>query len=155
MFRVFLFVSTIIFSTVFNDRTDFYNALSGESAEEIDKIITKLENEKKSPMVNAYLGALYMKKSGFLRVPAEKLELFRKGQQMLDHEIELQPQNTEMRFVRLIMQEKSPKMLKYNSNIQEDKAIILKNFSKLDRDLKNFISDFAVTSKYLKPEELK
>ncbi len=137
------------------DRKLFFDALSGNSCELIDHSITLLEKEKPGSKVNAYLGALYMKKANFVKLPVEKMEIFKKGQMMLENEILNHPDNTEFRFIRLILQEHTPKMLKYNSNTEEDKRIIIQNYTKLDKDLKHLISEYSHASKILKPEDLK
>ncbi len=137
------------------ERNIFYSAVSGDSVEQVDQAIEKLEKIKKTPIVKAYIGALYIKKAGFLKVPKEKLDVFKQGQELLDNEIQLQPNNVEMRFVRLMMQEQTPKVLNYKNNINEDKKKIVQNFGKIDSELQAIIRDYAKTSKILKPEELK
>lgn len=152
---LYLFCLTFITVQADNDRKAFYNALSGNSLEEVEKSIIKYERQKSGSKVNAYLGALYMKKAFFLKVPKEKMETFRKGQNMLESEISNNPNNTEYRFIRLILQEHSPKILKYNSNIEEDTLFVINNFSRLDTEMKQIITDYSGSSKHIKPEELK
>jgi hypothetical protein len=90
-----------------------------------------------------------MKKSGFEKTPKEKLELFKQGKTLLEKEISSNAKNTEYRFLRLIIQENAPAILKYQSNIVEDAKWIKANYSSLATDVKNSIVSYAKTSKNL------
>lgn len=135
------------------ERNTFYNTLSGNSLENIDNTIKILEKEKATPIINAYKGSLLMKKSSFITKPKEKLAIFKTGRMLLEEEIEKQPNNIEMRLLRLIIQENCPKILKYNTQLEEDKIIIIKGFSSSEKDLKSIIKDYSKTSKILNPKD--
>lgn len=134
------------------DRKSYYEVLSGQSLEKIEQKIAFLEKAGKSSIHNAYLGGLYMKKASFLTKPKEKIDTFNKGKELLETEIKLFPNNTEYRFIRLILQEHAPQFLKYNSNIEEDKIVIVKMYSTLDKELQIIIQDYTKTSAILTPE---
>lgn len=150
----FLIICNYFFFQVIQvDKTAFYNVLKGNSPKEIDITIDKIQKEKPDCLINAYLGALYMKKSSFVRKPVEKLKIFNQGKLLLEESITANPANTEMRLLRLIIQENSPKHLKYNGQIMEDKAVIIRNYRKTDTELKGIIKDYAKASLILKPED--
>jgi hypothetical protein len=137
------------------DKGSYYKALSSGEEESIDKILAKLETEKTSPKVNAYKGALTMKKAGFVKGVGGKVKTFKKGAHLLEDEIKSNPGNTEFRFLRLTIQENAPGILKYNKEIDADKQAVVSGFDRLDTDLKNVITDYAKDSKVLKESDLK
>nr|WP_295930178.1 hypothetical protein [uncultured Dyadobacter sp.] len=137
------------------DKLAYYKALSSGEEESIDKVLARLESEKVSPKVNAYKGALTMKKAGFVKGVGGKVKTFKKGAHLLEDEINSNPGNTEFRFLRLTVQEHAPGILKYNKEIDADKQAVVSGFDKLDADLKTVITDYARDSKVLKESDLK
>ncbi len=136
-------------------RKVYYKALSGGEEAPIDKMLEKLENEKASSKVNAYKGALIMKKAGYEKGVGGKVKTFKKGAHLLEDEIKSNPSNTEFRFLRLTVQEHAPKILKYNKELDEDKQAVIAGYSKLDPDLKEVIADYVKDSEILKQSDLK
>ncbi|QYS86754.1 hypothetical protein JJC03_01540 [Flavobacterium oreochromis] len=55
--------------------------------------------------------------------------------------------SVEIRLIRLSIQEHTPKFLKYKSNIEEDKKIILLGFNKQNSGLKEYIQRYVFQSK--------
>lgn len=60
----------------------------------------------------------------------DKLSYFNQGTALLDEAVNLEPYNPEIRFLRLSVQEKSPRMLNYNNFIEQDASVILDSFNK-------------------------
>lgn len=137
------------------DKDTYYKALSSGQEESIDHVLASLETGKSSSKVNAYKGALTMKKAGFVKGVGGKVKTFKKGAHLLEDEIKNNPGNTEFRFLRLTVQEHAPGILKYNKEIDADKQAIVSGYDKLDADLKNVIADYAKDSKVLKESDLK
>lgn len=137
------------------DKEVFYKALSSGQEDSIDRALARLQTEKSSPKVNAYKGALTMKKAGFVKGVGGKVKTFKKGAELLEDEIKSNPDNTEFRFLRLTVQEHAPGILKYNKEIDADKQAVVSGYDKLDADLKNVIADYAKDSKVLKGSDLK
>lgn len=135
-------------------KKDVYNALEGNSVDQIDNVLLALDNGAPSLPVNAYKGALYMKKASLLNALNQKLNTFNQGKDLLEAEINKQNSNAELRFLRLIIQENAPAFLKYNNDIQTDKKVIMLNYKTLDEELKNIINNYANTSKVLTPSDL-
>jgi hypothetical protein len=137
------------------DKAVYYKALASGEEQSIDRVLAKLEEQKASPKVNAYKGALTMKKAGFVKVLGGKVKTFKQGAHLLEEQIKNNPQNTEFRFLRLAVQEHAPGILKYNKELQEDKQAVVSGFDKLDAELKGVITDYARDSKVLKEADLK
>lgn len=147
--KIIIVISVFMLFQQHTDKKTYYEVLSEKSVERIDQKIAEIEKAATSSIKNAYLGGLYMKKSSFLKKPKDKLDMFNKGKNLLENEITRNPNNAEYRFIRLILQEHSPIMLKYNTNIEDDKQFIEKKFSTLDKDLQGIIKEYASTSKIL------
>lgn len=137
------------------DKTSFYEALSSGSEKKIEAEIAKLNNTKTASLTNAYLGALLMKKAGFLKGAGAKVKAFKKGAGLLEEEINANPANPEYRFIRLTIQEHAPAILKYNKNKAEDKKVIMSAFGDLEPDLQRIIKDYSRSSKVIKVDDLR
>ena len=155
LFITALFIFNSSFSNNPFSKKELYIALSDSSIQKIDSVFTKLESTNESPAINAYKGALLMKRASLIKVPKEKLNAFKKGKLLLESEIEKDPQNAEYRFLRLSIQENAPKVLNYHDNISEDKAVIVNKYKTLDDELKMFILDYSEDSKFIKSSDLK
>ena len=148
-----LFIGLTLTSSL--NRVEVYTALSSSSMTAINSTINQLEKEKSSTKNTAYKGALITKKADLLEDLKSKLIHVKKGISLLESAIKSQPDNVEFRFLRLTVQENCPKIVKYNTNIIEDKKMILNKFSTLDQELKNIIKDYAAISKVITPSELR
>ncbi len=159
-FKLILRIAIIVFcvfsiSSCFAiERASFYNVFSQGTMPEIDVKLTEYINSDTSSQINAYRGALLLKKSGLIKIPTKKIQTARLGIALLEREIQLHPQNIEFRFLRLVIQEQTPDILKYKANLVQDNEIILKYFNSLDEELKLIIKDYAIKSKVLNSAKL-
>ncbi|MBU2938193.1 hypothetical protein KO494_01450 [Lacinutrix sp. C3R15] len=84
----------------------------------------------------------------------EKKEGFIQGVTLVEYAITKAPNNIEVRFIRLGIQENTPKILKYKGNIEEDKLFILKQYKNISSSrLKKHIKDYILQSKAFTDEE--
>lgn len=95
-----------------------------------------------------------MKKSGLVKSAHQKLNLFKDGKKKLEKAISLEPDNGEYRFLRLMIQENCPPILKYNAQIPEDLKKIQISYKNFDPDLKTAVLNYSKKSKYLKESDL-
>jgi len=132
------------------NKKHFYDVFKGESIDSVE-VLLKIYEEIEVPTADVilYKGALYIKKSGFLKGLNEKLELFKKGRKIVEKEIEEQPDNVEYRFVRLIIQEKVPAILRYHSNKEEDAQMVITGVNQLEKDVQEAIFDYSKNSSSL------
>jgi hypothetical protein len=91
-----------------------------------------------------------MKKAGLMGKPKDKINLFKAGKTKLEAAIANDKNNTEFRFLRLILQEHAPKIVKYRNNLDEDSKFISTNFDKLSNTLQKLVSAYSKKSKILK-----
>ena len=94
-----------------------------------------------------------MKKAGLLSKAKEKLSTFKSGRQKLEAAISREPGNAEFRFLRLIIQENAPKIVKYKTSINEDGMIVRTSFKKLPPVVQQAIRDYSKKSKTLAPSD--
>ncbi|MEO6720100.1 MAG: hypothetical protein ABIN67_07025 [Ferruginibacter sp.] len=134
------------------DVATFYAAFSKNDTDQLNALLTEL-NETSVPAKEAYEGALLMKKAGLLSKAKEKLKLFKSGREKLEAAIKKDPDNYEYRFLRLIIQENVPKIVRYKSNIKEDGALIRSSYKKLPPIVQQAIRDYSKTSKILNPAD--
>ena len=132
---------------------NFYRALFSDDILQLESQFMSLEQlHAKDTM--AYSGALGMKKAGLLSTPREKLSFFKDGRRKLEQAITLDSGNVEYRFLRLIIQENAPPLMRYNGQLDEDKNFIRQKYTQLGSSLKSEIQKYSKTSKVLLTSDL-
>ncbi|WP_452232902.1 hypothetical protein [Lacinutrix sp. MEBiC02595] len=102
----------------------------------------------------AYKGAAMALVAKHAKTLKEKKEDFIAGVTLVEYAVEKAPNNIEVRFIRIGIQENTPKLLKYKGNIDEDKHFILKQFHGIKSSaLKKHIKDYILQSKGFTDEE--
>lgn len=132
------------------DKSAFYHAMASEKTEEINNQLSIVRSSSVTEK-DAYEGALLMKKAGLVTKAKEKLNLFKTGRVKLESSIKKEPGNTEFYFLRIIIQEHAPKMVKYNHDLENDSLQIRTNYKNLPPVVQQAISDYSKKSKVLKP----
>jgi len=134
------------------DKPAFYNVLAYGNVDKVTAELTLIEassiREKE-----AYAGVLLMKKAGLVSKPAEKLRLFKTGRIRLETALARDSTNGEYHFLRLIIQEHAPKIVKYSADLEKDSKIIHHTFKSLTPAAKQAIIDYSQHSKVLRPED--
>jgi len=130
------------------DVATVYAALAGDNLNELEKILALLK-ESTSPHKEAYEGALLMKKAGLIHGLNDKLASFKAGRKKLESAINQHTDNAEYRFLRLLIQENAPKILKYRNNIKDDSKLVIDSFSKLPIIVRQAVKDYSKKSKVL------
>jgi len=134
------------------DKSVFYAVMAGENVEELNSLLAQLK-ETTIPEKVAYEGALLMKKAGLVKKPKDKLSLFKSGRLKLEAAIQGNEENIEYRFLRLIIQENAPKIVKYKNDLKSDTALIVKSFKKLAPVVQQAVKDYCKNSKLLKSSD--
>ncbi len=131
------------------DKAAFYAVMETGSIDEIDAQLVIIKKTTFAEKL-AYEGALLMKKAGMMAKPKDKINFFKSGRTKLEAAIAAEKDNVEYRFLRLIMQEHAPKIVKYRNELEEDSKLIKTNFNKLSAQLQQLITDYSKKSKVLK-----
>ena len=106
-----------------------------------------------SPEKEGYEGAMIIRKAGLVKLPTERLKLFKKGRIKLESALMSEPENGEYHFLRLIIQENAPKIVKYSTNLEADKQFVIKSFKKFSPALQQVVTGYSKSSKILHPQD--
>lgn len=145
---LFLFVSIFAFQSVSLSEIRKAYATANSSKQNALKFYDELDNYSGSNQtILAYKGAAYALQSKYVGTKESKKENFTKGVAYIEKAIKAEPNNIEIRMIRLSVQENIPKMLKYKMNINEDKNQILKLYDSQTNEVKQLIKSYVKTSK--------
>ena len=92
------------------------------SCEEFLKVMTLHKDE--DPTAEGYFALATMLQAKRYGNPFTKLSFFNKGKKILEHVIEKNPDNAELRFLRFAVQTEVPAILLYYGDIADDQAIL-------------------------------
>lgn len=96
------------------------------------------------PVLIAYKGAVGTMMAAYAHGLNEKKQIFRDGRELLEYAVATEPDNVEIRCIRLSVQENVPKITGYRKNQEEDKAFILQHYASMkDADAQAFVKGFA------------
>lgn len=135
------------------DKTAFYSVLASGNADKIDAELAILASASIHEK-EAYEGVLLMKKAGLVTKPAEKLRFFKTGRIKLETSLKGDSTNGEYHFLRLIIQEHAPKIVKYSADLEKDSHYVHHAFKSLSPAVRQAIIDYSKKSKILRPEDL-
>ena len=109
-----------------------------KSCKELDNL-TKNCSPKLAPVEFSYNIISHLMQCNFIFNPFVKYTTFTKSTQQLDSMIYLNPQYTEIRFLRYLVQLNCPRFLGYRTNLENDYKFIMSKIKSEDEDLKDFI----------------
>ncbi|HTI58842.1 hypothetical protein [Mucilaginibacter sp.] len=135
------------------EKAAFYAVMKSGDIAAIDNEIQNLSTAPEKDR-DGYTGALLMKKADLLRKNKDKLKSFKEGRIKLETALIAEPDNTEFHFLRLTIEEHAPRIVKYRSDIEKDKAFVIKNFKNLSPAVQHAILDYCSNSKVLHKEDL-
>ena len=129
------------------------NAANSENAsKEFLSKFADVTNESNKTLV-AYKGASITISSKFIKKVSEKIKIFKEGTKLVEFAVASEPNNIEIRLIRLSIQENVPKIVKYNANKKEDIAFLLVHYKEQTSALRNYIKNFILQSKSFTAEE--
>ena len=91
---------------------------------ESEDVFVKNYTLSSQPSILAYVCAVEMKQAKYSFNPIVKLKIFKQTKKKLDSLIKSHPADVHLRYIRLVLQEKTPVVLGYNNNIEEDKVFL-------------------------------
>lgn len=130
----------------------FYTVMASGN---VDQINAELMRVAAASIIEkeAYEGALLMKKAGLMTKPADKLKFFKSGRIKLESSLIKDSSNGEYHFLRLIIQEHAPGVVKYHAELKKDSQYIHNVFKSLSPIVQQAIIDYSKNSKILRPED--
>ncbi len=111
-------------------RANYGNAVSDKKL--CQQMMAELAQTKNNSATHlAYLGALQTIWARHVLSPVSKLNTFKEGKRNIEQAIQKEPENAELRFIRLSVQKNAPSFLGYKSNVKEDSEFVRKNRRKI------------------------
>lgn len=134
-------------------RRDF--KVGHQEEETCKRHLETLEEYANDPIERGYEAAYHMFMAKHTGNPLKKMAYFRNGRKMLEKEIADNPNNVELRYIRLCIQYYIPSYLGYKDNIEEDKDFLVDNLYKLrDEETKQLIYTYLEGAKMYSEKEL-
>ncbi|MBL0102636.1 MAG: hypothetical protein IPP51_01995 [Bacteroidetes bacterium] len=111
-----------------------------------DALIERLQNiQGNDPLIAAYVGALTAVKAKFSMIPWRKYNYCKDGLKAISESIAKSPENIEIRYLRLVIEYKTPKIAGLQGDMESDKSKIAALFSnEQDIHLKKMIASFIL-----------
>lgn len=147
-FVLVLLLSILPFGISLSEVREKY-AKAEESPEITENLFSALSDIKETDdtIFLAYKGAVLTLKAKHSKGIKHKKEFFKNGVALLESALSASPNNLEIHFIRLTVQENAPKIVRYNKQIEADKRFILENYnSSKDDALKKIIKKYSSKS---------
>jgi hypothetical protein len=152
MLRVFIVLMVLSYGTV-----SAQDALLSDIRENIEgvfkteEVCLRLHQEfesadiSQSILLQGYKGGVLMGMARHHINPFKKMSFFNDGKKLIESAISIEPENLELRFLRLTIQTNLPEFLGYSESKKKDKAFVLVGLEKEDNEMlkkrmRNFIS---------------
>lgn len=119
--------------------------LSNENAKNFIELAEKKSSS--DPVTSAYKAAAKVLEAKVTTEKNKRKSFVKSGATSLESIIKSNPNNAELRVIRMSVQENIPKIVGYNKNLKEDKTFLLTNYAKQNPELKNYIKKFIEQSK--------
>lgn len=134
---LYLFVISEMRADILDDVRKNYDKMA--SNEELCKsAIANLKGTKNNSSTHlGYLGGLQTIWANHVFSMMSKLNTFKEGKKNIEEAIKKEPDNVELRFIRLSVQKNAPSFLGYKSNITEDIQFIKNNRSQIKSPVLN------------------
>src|SRR5690554_1053873 len=106
-------------------RKNYSSAASNEML--CEEMIKELQKNKDENVYLGYLGGFQTVWANHVFNPISKLNTFNEGKKNIEIAIKKDPQNIELRFIRLSVQINAPSFLGYNAQKLEDESFLIQN----------------------------
>lgn len=125
---------------------------SEANAKEFSAKMADISNSDDKTLV-AYKAASILLISKFEKKIQAKMDRFKEGAKLLESTIKSEPNNIEIRMIRLSIQENVPGITGYKKNIKEDKNFIITHYNEQNIALKEYLKAFVLQSKSFSDKE--
>lgn len=148
-FIIPLFCLFFLGSPSISEVRKMYATASNSKTESADLLLklSDVEVGDSNSVLVAYKGGGLALKGKFCSKIRDKKSNLVAGAKYIEAAVKASPNNVEIRFIRLSVQENLPSFISYRKNIKEDKAFIISNFKTLTGESKEYIKNFILQSK--------
>jgi len=152
LITTFLVVSLVVNPDITEIRKLYPSAaVTEKSALALAEKLADVNNSNEKTLV-AYKGASITLKSKFSKGISNKIKFLKEGAKHIEFALAGEPNNIEIRLIRLSVQENVPAIASYNKNIADDKKFILSHYEQAG-SLKDYIKNFILQSKSFSDKE--
>lgn len=99
------------------------------------KLYKDLQSSSLTTIEMGYLGVIESMLATHTNDPIKKISYFNAGKSNLENSILKLPNNTELRYLRLMLQLNVPSILGYSKNIEDDRSFIVKTIASQQNEL--------------------
>ena len=128
----FLIFLLLIFNPACDEMPALREAFFKINSEEALNNFFKTIDKSNCAQSKAYACVAEMMKAQYVFSPYSKYKHFANGRDALESFIKKYPNNVEARFLRFVVQRKTPKIVGYKNEMENDAAFIRKNIAKSD-----------------------
>jgi hypothetical protein len=156
LFTLLFLLSGSTKSEISEIRKIYTNAAKSETNAKLfaDRLSSVSDTDENKILV-AYKGCSLTLQSKFSGNLIDKIRYMKDGAGLIDHAAGTDPQNIEIRMIRLSVQESVPGIVNYRQDIETDKAFILAHYHEADPETKDFVVNFIRQSKSFSKAEKK
>ena len=153
LFSLFLWIAFIANPDLAAIRKMYPTVTKSESsAKEFTAKLANISDDDDKILV-AYKAASVLLDSKYEKKLGAKMERFKEGAKLLESTIKSEPNNIEIRMIRLSIQENVPGITGYKKNIKEDKKFITDHYDEQNGPLKEYLKNFILQSKSFSEKE--
>lgn len=124
-----------------------------QSIKELYEMLQPIDRSDSKTLV-AYKGAATTMMAKFAKGIRDKKNYFDQGRELIEYAISQDPNNVEIRLVRISVQENAPRILGYHGEIEQDREFVINNYQKVkDAGAKKFIRGYVSKSESFSDEQ--
>ncbi len=151
------FISTFSFAQNDLEKTREAFRLASKTEEQAEKFNNLMKAEDldlEENLHKVYLGASEATLAKFHALGEGKIKSAKAGKKHIEEAVKADKENLEIRLVRLIIQENTPKIAGYKENIEEDKEFIIKHFKSTSTDIQHYIKKVIEETEIFNEKEI-
>lgn len=122
-------MAAVLSSISIRDVVDEFHKLDSRASEQL---FIKNHQESNEPSILAYVYAIEMKQAEYESNPLLKLKIFFDVKKKIEKLVKHYPDDVHIRYIRLVLQEKTPSILGYRNHIDEDKIFLHHKLNTID-----------------------
>lgn len=145
---LFAFIGLLFLATDLADVRKMYPdaSKSKATADAFYSLMADVDENHSNKVLVAYKGCAETLKSKFSSNIPDKIKFMKAGAKMIDGAVTSEPDNVEIRMIRLSVQENVPSIVNYRANRKEDHDFIIENYGK-NPSTKEYVKNFILRSK--------
>lgn len=114
-----------------SDVRDNYGKAAGDK-KICAKMLDDLKKQGNKSVYLAYFGGFQAIWASHVINPVSKLSVFKRGKENIEKAVANEPQNAEIRFIRLSVQKNAPFFLNYSKNVEEDEMFLRQHIKNIN-----------------------